>query len=94
MEDPKQNNERLLKELAEREERYRSVTETSLDAIITASSDDRVLTFNKGAREMFGHGPEIVGQSITRLIPPHLRHARCAATYTISRVQGRNEEAV
>ena len=65
----------LLRKLTEREERYRSVTETSPDAIITASSDGRILTMNQAVREMFGFGPEIIGQPVEKLIPPHLRQA-------------------
>lgn len=64
-----------MQRLTEREERYRSVTETSPDAIITAASDGRILTMNQAGRKMFGYGPEIIGQPVETLIPVHLRQA-------------------
>ena len=69
----KPENRELSRKLSERENRYRSVIETSPDAIITTASDGRILTFNQAGREMFGYGPEIIGQPVERLIPAHLR---------------------
>ncbi|MCB2189780.1 MAG: PAS domain-containing sensor histidine kinase [Deltaproteobacteria bacterium] len=66
---------KLLKELREREERYSNIAETSPDAIITAASDGRILTMNHAGLKMFGYGPEIIGQTVEKLIPPHLREA-------------------
>lgn len=65
----------LLRKLSEREERYRSVTETSPDAIITAASNGCILTMNRAGQKMFGYGPEIIGQPVEKLIPAHLRQA-------------------
>lgn len=45
---------RLVEELRANEERYRSVTQTSVDAIITTDSEGTVLTWNPGAELMFG----------------------------------------
>ena len=70
-----QDTEKLLRELKESEDRYRSVTETSIDAIITASDKDAILTWNKGAELIFGYGPEIVGRSVTTIIPERYRKA-------------------
>ena len=70
-----QDTEKLLRELKESEDRYRSVTETSIDAIITASDKDAILTWNKGAELIFGHGQEIVGSSVTTIIPERYRKA-------------------
>ena len=67
--------EKLLRELKESEDRYCSVTETSIDAIITAGDGDSILTWNKGAELIFGHGPEIVGSSVTTIIPERYRKA-------------------
>ena len=69
------DTERLLRELKESEDRYRSVTETSIDAIITADDKDAILTWNKGAELIFGYGPEIVGRSVTTIIPERYRDA-------------------
>ncbi len=70
-----QDTEELLRELKESEDRYRSVSETSIDAIITASDKDAILTWNKGAELIFGHGQEIVGRSVTTIIPERYRKA-------------------
>jgi len=69
------NKEQLLRELKESEDRYRAVTETSIDAIITASADDAILTWNKGAELIFGYGSEILGRSVTIIIPKRYRKA-------------------
>lgn len=71
----KKNREQLLRKLKESEDRYRAVTETSIDAIITASADDAILTWNKGAELIFGYGPEILGRSVTIIIPERYRKA-------------------
>jgi PAS domain S-box-containing protein len=69
------DKEKLLRDLKESEDRYRSVTETSIDAIITANDGDSILTWNKGAELIFGYGPEIVGRSVTTIIPERYRKA-------------------
>lgn len=70
-----QDKERLLKKLRELEDRYRAVTETSVDAIATADSNDRFLTWNKGAEHIFGYGPEIINAPVTTIIPEKYRKA-------------------
>ncbi|MFW6099476.1 MAG: PAS domain S-box protein, partial [Thermodesulfobacteriota bacterium] len=40
--------ERLTRELKICEDRYRSLMETSVDAIVTTDDRDRILTWNKG----------------------------------------------
>ncbi len=69
------DQEKLLRELRESEDRYRSVTETSIDGIITADGDDSILTWNKGAELIFGYGPEILGGPVTTIIPERYRKA-------------------
>lgn len=83
-----QNEKELLQRLTEREERYRSVTETSPDAIITTASDGRILTMNQAGQKMFGHGPAIIGQPVEKLIPAHLRqpHREGVERYLATRV--------
>ena len=70
-----EEKEDLLSKLIELEERYRSVTETSIDAIITSNSSDLILSWNKGAELIFGYGQEIVGKSVTTIIPERYRKA-------------------
>lgn len=73
MENDRQAVERLVKALRESEERYRSVTQTSIDAIITTNDQDRILTWNHGAELMFGHGREALGRPVTMIIPEKYR---------------------
>ena len=69
------SDNKLLNELSEREERYRSVTETSPDAIITSTAEGQILTINNAGQTMFGYGLEIIGENVEVLIPEHLRKA-------------------
>ncbi len=62
--------ERAEKGLKDSEERYRSLTETASDAIISADSDGNIISWNKGASTIFGYVEnEIVGKSLTVLMP-------------------------
>ncbi|MCG6877795.1 MAG: PAS domain-containing sensor histidine kinase [Deltaproteobacteria bacterium] len=70
------SKEQLLRELKESEDRYRAVTETSIDAIITASAKDKILTWNKGAEKIFGYRAEdVLGRSVTIIIPERYKNA-------------------
>jgi PAS domain S-box-containing protein len=75
----KENNdtrrEQVDFQIKEQEDRYRSVTETSIDAVITSSQGDLILTWNKGAEHIFQHGTEIVGEPVTTIIPERYREA-------------------
>lgn len=57
------------------EARYQAITETSVDAIVTANQGGMILTWNKGAQELFGYGQEIIGEPVTVIIPPVYREA-------------------
>ncbi len=49
-----------------------AIVESSFDAIVGKDLNGVVNTWNAGAERMFGYGPaEILGQPITRLIPPN-----------------------
>jgi PAS domain S-box-containing protein len=53
--------------------RLAAIVESSQDAIISLTPQGRVLTWNAGAEKLFGYAAaEIVGDSITRIIPPGL----------------------
>jgi PAS domain S-box-containing protein len=67
--------DRLTRELRACENRYRSLTETSVDAILTTDKGDKILTWNKGAEGLFGHGQDIVGQPVEMIIPERYQQA-------------------
>ena len=69
------NRKDLIDRLMEIEERYRSITETSVDAIITSNQNDIILTWNKGAKRMFNYGREILNCPVTTLIPDKYKEA-------------------
>jgi len=63
--------EELIKES---EERFRSVAQSANDAIITASSNGIIIEWNPSAERIFGFKEsEIVGQSVTTIIPENNR---------------------
>jgi PAS domain S-box-containing protein len=52
--------------------RLAAVVESSSDAVITKTLDSIVTTWNQGAERMFGYkAEEVVGRSVTLLIPPN-----------------------
>lgn len=52
------------------EERFRSVTQSANDAIITTNSNGSILDWNSGAEKIFGYkGGEITGKEISVIIP-------------------------
>ncbi|MCK5329772.1 MAG: PAS domain S-box protein, partial [Candidatus Marinimicrobia bacterium] len=57
-------------DLRQSEERYRSVTQTAVEAIISAGSNGRVISWNQGAQKLFGYSEsEMLGKEIIRIIP-------------------------
>jgi two-component system cell cycle sensor histidine kinase/response regulator CckA len=60
--------------LHESEERYRTVTETASEAIITIDEDSNILFVNHAAEVTFGYSSkEMLGQKLTMLMPDYLR---------------------
>lgn len=58
------------------ENRFSSVADSAIDAIISTTADDKIVFWNKGARNIFGYTEEeVLGKSVTLLIPPSLREA-------------------
>jgi len=62
--------------LRESEERYRSLTQTATDAIISIDSKGAIVSWNRGAQEMFGYTEaEVLNQPIAICIPQRNREA-------------------
>jgi PAS domain S-box-containing protein len=60
--------------LAASQERFQAVTEAAVDAIVSADSSGRLLTWNGGAERMFGWtATEILGRPLTVIIPERFR---------------------
>jgi len=65
--------------LRQSEERFRALTESALDAIITADPDGAIVSFNHGAERSFGWlAAEVVGLPLTVLIPDRFHAAHQA----------------
>ncbi len=57
--------------LKESEERYRAVVESATEAIISASSRGKIVSWNRGAQTTFGYSEEeVLGRPLTLLMPP------------------------
>ena len=62
--------------LRESEARFRSITQSAADAIISADSDDNIISWNKGAQTIFGYTEEeALGKSLIMIIPERYRDA-------------------
>jgi PAS domain S-box-containing protein len=56
------------------QERFQAVTQAAVDAIVSADSTGRLLTWNRGAERLFGWtAEEVVGQRLTVIIPERFR---------------------
>jgi len=82
----------------ESEMRFRSITQSAYDAIITANSEGLIISWNSGAEKIFRYSAqEAVGQPLTILIPERFREAhqvglRRVAVTGESRVIGKTVE--
>jgi len=60
--------------LRENEERFRAMTESAVDAVVTADSTGTIVSWNRGAQAIFGYPPnEVLGTALDRLIPERYR---------------------
>jgi two-component system sensor histidine kinase/response regulator len=58
--------------LVEREARYSAIARSAKDALISADSAGNIIAWNRGAETIFDYSEaEIIGQSLTLIIPPH-----------------------
>ncbi|MGB9553649.1 MAG: PAS domain S-box protein, partial [bacterium] len=62
--------------LRESEARFRAMTESTSDAIVSSNSEGKITFWNNGAKEIFGYEEEeILGKPIQILLPGRLRDA-------------------
>lgn len=60
----------IEKAVRESEEKFRAVTQSANDAIITANDSGIILTWNSGAEKIFGYkDEEIIGKNLVTLMP-------------------------
>ena len=65
---------RAAEALAASQERFAAVTDAAVDAIVSADSSGRVLTWNRGAERLFGWtATEMVGRPLTVIMPERFR---------------------
>jgi PAS domain S-box-containing protein len=65
---------RASEALAASQRRFQAVTEAAVDAIVSADSSGRLLTWNRGAERLFGWtAAEVVGRPLTVIIPERFR---------------------
>src|SRR5262249_4233403 len=61
---------KLADELGESEARFRAVSQSANDAIISADTDGVIIHWNKGAQAIFGYrADEVLGKPLTVLMP-------------------------
>lgn len=59
--------------LRESEERFRSVVETARDSIVTVDESGTIVSWNRGAEQMYGYlAEEAIGKPITLIIPERM----------------------
>ena len=65
---------RNLTTLRDNEEMYRTIINTSSDAIITTDEEGKVLSWNNSSEKIFGYGAEeIIGKSFLAIIPENIK---------------------
>ncbi len=70
-------NDWTFESLERSEQRYRSVTQSANDAIVSADAEGNIVSWNAGATDIFGFTEdEILGRSLTLIMPEefHSRH--------------------
>lgn len=98
-------NQRLEQRVAERatelqhtEDQIRAILDATADAVVTVDVLGRIATFNRAAERIFGYSAaEVIGQSVTMLIPAEERLGRYSYRATAvrsyaSRLIGRSHE--
>lgn len=71
--------------LRESEAKFQSVMESAIDAIISADSEGKILSWNKAANVMFGHTEaEVLDKPIEIIIPERFRKAHAEGVKRVS----------
>ncbi|MCU7905858.1 MAG: EAL domain-containing protein [Candidatus Thiodiazotropha sp. (ex Epidulcina cf. delphinae)] len=89
------SNQQLMEENYERikvEDRYRAVSQSAFDAIISADDNGAILSWNSGAERIFGYRyDEIIGGSIAKVMPYRYRSGHALA---MQRMASGNDSAI
>lgn len=81
-----------IKKIKESEKRFRSITQTANDAIVTADSDGIIIGWNPSAERIFGYSAEdALSKSLSFIIPPGYRKQHLKG---MQRVAGGGEHRV
>ncbi|MDX6671566.1 MAG: hypothetical protein QOI91_1929 [Solirubrobacteraceae bacterium] len=65
---------RAEQSLAQSEQRFRSVTESVTDAVVSADADGVIVLWSPGAERAFGYGaPEAIGMEVAQMMPERYR---------------------
>ena len=89
----------LNRTLEQSEMKFRSVVQAANDAIISSDSNGKIISWNKGAQNIFGYAEkEVLGESVTILMPEKYRdiHSRYFEHFRStgkSRNEGRTQES-
>lgn len=68
---------KLEDEIRKTKDYLQGIIEASADAIVTTSMDGRILSWNKGAEEIYGYAAEeVLGKPVLELYPPELKKER------------------
>ena len=66
----------MEKALKDSEIKFRSVTQSAIDAIISSDKNGNIIFWNPAAQKLFGYQEhEVSGRSLTMLMPEHLKEA-------------------
>jgi PAS domain S-box-containing protein len=86
------HNSRTMELLSDSEERFRSVAQTAVDAIISTNGDGNILFWNQAAETMFGYSAdEMLGKPLTLIIPERFINAHLSG---LKRVISKGESKV
>jgi len=70
---------RVEKAVRESEARYRAVADSAVEAIVSASSDGKIIAWNEGARRVFGYSEaEALGKPLDIMMPARYQDAHRA----------------
>jgi len=66
----------IVEELEYREQRYRSIAESTPDAMVTIDAQGKIVLWNRAAEKIFGYtAEEMLGKPLTRIMPKRFHEA-------------------